>query len=48
MLIFLCRSSLGINGRKQDKSQENWMIIEEAMQIAVIVATIKPIVATMT
>ena len=48
MLIFLCRSSLGRNGRKRDKNQENWMRIEEVVQIIVIVVTMAFIVATMT
>ena len=48
MLIFLCRSSLERNGRKRDKNQENWIRIEEVVQIAIIVATTPFIVATMT
>ena len=35
------RSSLGSNGRKRDKNQENWMRIEEVVHIAVIAATMK-------
>ena len=33
MLIFLCRLSLGRNGRKRDKNQANWMRIIEVVQI---------------
>ena len=48
MLIVLCRSSLGRNGRKRDKNQANWMRIEEVVQIIVIVTTMAFIVVTMT
>ena len=39
MIIFLCRSSLGRNGRKRDKNQTNWIRIEEVVQIDFIAVT---------